>query len=72
VAQMCRQLNVSRTGYCQWRKREPSERCLANAALDARWLRFIRKAGAVMVVPASCVVCAIGDYKSAMNEFEIA
>jgi len=36
VAQMCRQLNVSRTGYCQWRKCEPSERCLANAALDAQ------------------------------------
>jgi len=36
VAHMCRQLNVSRTGYCQWRKREPSERSIANAALDAQ------------------------------------
>jgi transposase InsO family protein len=33
---MCRQLEVSRTGYCQWRTRPPSERALANAALDAR------------------------------------
>jgi putative transposase len=36
VARMCRQLEVSRTGYCQWRTRPPSERALANAALDAR------------------------------------
>jgi putative transposase len=34
VARMCRQLEVSRTGYCQWRKREPSERSVANATLD--------------------------------------
>jgi len=34
VARMCRQLEVSRTGYCQWRKRKPSERSVANAALD--------------------------------------
>jgi hypothetical protein len=33
---MCRQLGVSRTGYCQWRKRLPSLRQQANAALDAR------------------------------------
>ena len=25
VARMCRQLEISRTGYCQWRKRKPSE-----------------------------------------------
>lgn len=36
VARLCRQLGVSRTGYCQWRKRAPSERARANAALDAR------------------------------------
>ena len=36
VARMCRQLEVSRTGYCQWKKRDPSERSVANAALDAR------------------------------------
>jgi len=36
VTRMCRQLDVSRTGYCQWRKREPSERAMANAALDAQ------------------------------------
>lgn len=34
VARMCRQLEVSRTGYCQWSKRKPSERSLSNAALD--------------------------------------
>jgi transposase InsO family protein len=36
VARMCRQLEVSRTGYCQWRKRLPSERSITNTALDAR------------------------------------
>jgi transposase InsO family protein len=36
VSRMCRQLGVSRTGYCQWRDRGPSERSLANAALDAQ------------------------------------
>jgi transposase InsO family protein len=36
VTRMCRQLEVSRTGYCQWRTRPPSERAMANAALDAQ------------------------------------
>ena len=36
VARMCRQFGVSRTGYCQWRTRAPSNRSMANAALDAR------------------------------------
>lgn len=36
VTRMCRQLGVSRTGYCQWRTRPPSERSMANAALDAQ------------------------------------
>ena len=36
VTRMCRQLGVSRTGYCQWRTRPASERSMANAALDAR------------------------------------
>jgi transposase InsO family protein len=36
VSRMCRQLSVSRTGYCQWRARAPSERTLANATLDAQ------------------------------------
>jgi putative transposase len=36
VARMCRQLGVSRTGYCQWRTRPPSERSMANSALDAQ------------------------------------
>ena len=36
VAQMCRQLNVSRSGYLQWRRRRPSARATANEVLDAR------------------------------------
>ena len=36
VTRMCRQLEVSRTGYCQWRTRAPSDRTMANAALDAQ------------------------------------
>lgn len=36
VTRMCRQLEVSRTGYCQSRSRAPSERSLANATLDAQ------------------------------------
>jgi putative transposase len=36
VTRMSRQLEVSRTGYCQWRRRKPSERSMANKALDAQ------------------------------------
>ena len=36
VTRMCRQLEVSRTGYCQWRTRPASERSMANATLDAQ------------------------------------
>jgi len=36
VARLCRQLGVSRTGYCQWAAREESCRSQANSALDAR------------------------------------
>ena len=36
VTRMCRQLEVSRTGYSQWRTRAPSNRSMANAALDAQ------------------------------------
>ena len=36
VTRMCRQLGVSRTGYCQWSARAPSDRSMANAALDAQ------------------------------------
>lgn len=34
VARMCRQLTVSRSGYCQWRTRPPSPRAQVNMALD--------------------------------------
>jgi transposase InsO family protein len=36
VTRMCRQLEVSRTGFCQWRSRAPSDRSVANATLDAQ------------------------------------
>ncbi len=36
VTRMCRQMGVSRTGYCQWRTRPPSERLMANVALDVQ------------------------------------
>lgn len=36
VSRMCRVLSVSRSGYCQWRARPPSERAQANAVLDAQ------------------------------------
>ena len=35
VSRLCRVLDVSRSGYCQWRHRPPSPRAQANAALDA-------------------------------------
>lgn len=35
VSRLCRVLDVSRSGYCQWRTRPPSPRAQANAALDA-------------------------------------
>jgi putative transposase len=35
ITRMCRLLEVSRTGFSQWRKREPSLRERANASLDA-------------------------------------
>ena len=36
VTRMCRQLGVSRTGFCQWSTRTPSDRSMANAVLDAQ------------------------------------
>ena len=36
VSQLCRVLQVSRSGYCQWRVRPPSERTLADQSLDAK------------------------------------
>jgi putative transposase len=36
VARMCRQLEVSRTGYCQWRSRPRSECSKANVRLDVQ------------------------------------
>jgi putative transposase len=36
VTRMCSQLGVSRSGYCQWRTRAPSDRMIPNAVLDAR------------------------------------
>lgn len=50
VARMCRQLEVSRTGYYQWRRRPASRRACADSLLDAhvaaihaqRWRRYGR------------------------------
>ena len=36
ITRMSRVLDVSRSGYCQWRRRAPSDRSMANAALDAQ------------------------------------
>lgn len=36
VTRMCRVLAVSRSGYCQWRTRAPSDRAMGNATLDAQ------------------------------------
>ena len=36
VNRMCRQLEVSRTGYYQWTRRAPSHRSMSNAALDVQ------------------------------------
>ncbi|WP_370246214.1 IS3 family transposase [Candidimonas sp. SYP-B2681] len=36
MSRLCRVLEVSRSGYCQWRVRRPSRRSLANAVLDAQ------------------------------------
>jgi putative transposase len=36
VARMCRLLEVSRSGYCQWCTRPPSDRSKANAVLDTQ------------------------------------
>ena len=36
VARLCRLLEVSRSGYGQWRSRPLSNRALANAVLDAQ------------------------------------
>ena len=42
VQTMCRVLEVSRSGYYAWRKREPSVRAQADAALTAR-IREVRE-----------------------------
>lgn len=36
VSRICLQLGVSRSGYCQWRKRTPSRRAQSNESLDAK------------------------------------
>jgi putative transposase len=36
ITRMCRLLSVSRTGYCQWRGRAPSQRSIANTKLDVQ------------------------------------
>lgn len=43
VSRLCRVLQVSRSGYCQWRVRAPSARAQANERLDARIKRIHRQ-----------------------------
>ncbi|CAE6794672.1 IS3 family transposase ISBvi3 [Paraburkholderia haematera] len=38
---LCRILKVSRSGYCQWRNREPSQRARPAPRSIGRWRRFI-------------------------------
>ncbi len=45
VSRMCRVLAVSRSGYCQWRKREPSARAQANEVLDRQIARVHAASG---------------------------
>ena len=60
VQTMCRVLEVSRSGYYAWRKREPSVRAQADAALTAR-IREVREdsrktyGSAASVLLGSCV-----------------
>ena len=46
IARMCRVLEVSRSGYNQWRTRTPSARSRANAVLDARVAAIHQASGA--------------------------
>lgn len=45
VSRLSRLLGVSRTGYCQWRVRGPSDRVLANNRLDAQVAAIHRASG---------------------------
>jgi transposase InsO family protein len=45
VSRMCRLLEVSRTGYCQWRGRAPSNRTQANDRLDLQVAAIHRASG---------------------------
>ena len=68
VTRMCRQLEVSRTGYCQWRTRAPSERSMANAALDAQVAAIHAGSQAQLRSAAHRArVCASRAFRSATN-----
>jgi len=43
VGQVCRELEVSRSGYYDWRKRSPSERSQRNQALRRRLVELHEK-----------------------------
>ena len=70
VTRMCRQLKVSRTGFCQWSTRAPSDRSMANAVLDAQVAALHTQSKRSYGRPASCVACARKVCGSVTSECE--
>ena len=68
VSRMSRLFDVSRTGYCQWRVRAPSERSIANATLDAQVAAIHAATNAATVGHVSCGICTRAVFASAMSE----
>ncbi len=54
VSQLCRVLAISRSGYCQWRARPPSDR----AQLDVDVAAIYRASRGSYAAPVSCGNCA--------------
>jgi putative transposase len=54
VRMMCRHLNVSASGYYEWRNREPSRRDVANRALLTRIKELHNDSDGVMGAPRIC------------------
>ena len=58
VTRMCARLEVSRSGYHQWRGREPSDRARSNEQLDAAVVKLHAASKAAMGARAYCKACA--------------
>ncbi|SVB24585.1 uncharacterized protein METZ01_LOCUS177439 [marine metagenome] len=54
VRMMCHHLNVSPSGYYEWRGREPSERAVANRALLTRIKKLHADSDGVLGAPRIC------------------